>query len=242
MPKLSAAFFAAVRKSLFSGKLSQGQVDGMTAIAAAFDRDGDGNPRHLAYMLATALHETAHTMAPIHELGSRSYFDKYEPSTKIGKTLGNTKTGDGYLFRGRGFVQLTGRANYDKANDKLGLPLLLSNPPKKPLVTNPDMALQPDIAARILVRGMIEGWFTGKKLSDFTAYHDMRRVVNGLDKADDIAIYARSFEAALSAQPVVETEEPSPAPEQPAAPSSGATPGWLAALLDLIRSLLGRKP
>jgi putative chitinase len=189
---MNAEFWAIVRK-LFGGELSQRQVDGIDAILAA----SSGLPiSHRAYMLATAKHETADTMQPITEYGGRKYFDKYDTG-KLAKALGNTpdKDGDGYLYRGRGYVQITGRANYAKAGDKLGLDLL----------SNPDAALNPTVAARILVRGCSEGWFTGKKLSDYIpsgkadAYQQARRVVNGTDRAELIASYAKVFEAALAA-------------------------------------------
>ena len=130
MPALNAAFFDAVRP-LFGGSLSQAQVDGISIIVKAFDERGDGDLKHLAYLLGTTKHETADTMAPIYERGAKAYFNKYEPGTKIGKALGNTAKGDGYRYRGRGFVQLTGRANYRKFG----------------IEDNPDKALEPDIAA-----------------------------------------------------------------------------------------------
>lgn len=215
MPTLSAAFFAAVRTSLFSDKLNQGQVDGMQAVASAFERDGDGNPRHLAYILATDKWETAHTMQPIREFGRGK-----------GKKYGK-KDATGQVPYGRGLIQLTWDYNYRKADDELGL--------GGALVRNYDLALEMDIAARILVRGMLEGWFTTRKLSDFTSYRDMRRVVNGLDRADDIALMASKFEAALS---LVETQEPSEASEQPASPSSPATTNWLAVVVQFLLTLL----
>lgn len=46
------------------------------------------------------------------EQGGTTYFQKYEPGTHIGKTLGNTQKGDGPLFRGSGYIHLTGRDNY----------------------------------------------------------------------------------------------------------------------------------
>lgn len=179
-------FFAAVRQTLFH-PLNQGQVDGMNAILAA----SEAQPiSWRAYMLATAYHETAATMQPIHERGPKSYFDKYEPGTKLGDRLGNTRDGDGFLYRGRGLVQITGRANYENAGRKLGVDL----------ITSPDLALQLPIAVQIMLRGMTEGWFTGRSCADYLPgdYERARRIINGLDRAATIAAYARHFEAALS--------------------------------------------
>jgi putative chitinase len=209
MPALDAAFFDAVRP-LFGGHLSQPQVDGMNIIADAFALRGDGNKRHLAYLLATSRHETADTMQPIYERGAKAYFDKYEPGTKLGKALGNTSKGDGFKYRGRGFVQVTGRANYRKFS----------------IEDEPDKALEPDIAANILVIGCLKGMFTGKKLSDYSTFTSMRRVVNGLDKAQLIAGYADGFLRALEAVPAVVV------PEAPATPEPAGN--WLSGLIKLI--------
>ena len=187
-------FYARVRP-MFDGALSQKQVDGIEALLAATD---GLLFEEQAYLMATAKHETDSTMQPITEYGGRKYFDKYDTG-KLAKALGNTPEadGDGFKYRGRGYVQITGRANYSKAGDWLKLDLL----------GNPDLALQPTIAAQILVRGCCKGWFTGKKLSDYLPgdYINARRVVNGTDKADLIAGYARGFEAALVAAHVSET-------------------------------------
>lgn len=182
-----AKFFAAVRKGPFNG-LTQPQVVGLNALLDVTE----GQPiTWRAYMLATTFHETAATMLPITERGPKAYFDKYNAGTRIGKRLGNTESGDGYLYRGRGYVQLTGRANYAKAGAKLGVLLEQS----------PDLALDPHIAGKIMVIGMTEGWFTGKKLADYLPgdYAGARRIINGTDKAQTIAGYARLFEAALAA-------------------------------------------
>lgn len=208
---MTPAFFDAVRASLFGGTLAQPQVEGIEIVVSTWERAGDGDDRKLAYLLGTAFHETARTMQPIHEYGKRSYFDKYEPGTKIGAALGNTLKGDGYRFRGRGFVQLTGRANYRKAGEKMNADLL----------ANPEQALEPAVAAMALIRGSLEGWYTGKKLgtyinaekADFT---NARRVINGTDRAADIAGYADKFLVAIGKGK--EAPKPTPAPTAPATP------------------------
>ena len=99
---------------------------------------------------------------------------------------------------GRGFVQLTWRTNYIRADQELRLGGHLSG--------DYDVALIPAIASDILVHGMAEGWFTGKKLSDYlpsvgladrTDFVDARRVINGSDRADMIAGFALAFQSAL---------------------------------------------
>ncbi len=198
------SFFDSVRASF--GPLKQSQVDGFNVLLNATN----GLPvAWRAYILATAWHETAATMQPIIERGNRTYFDMYEPSSAKAKALGNTIKGDGYKFRGRGYVQITGRANYVKAGTIVGVDL----------AANPERALEPDIAAVVIVNGMTRGWFTGKKLSDYPQgdFKNMRRVVNGNDKADLIAGYARKFEAALVTTSAVAPEKPvEPAPHIPA--------------------------
>lgn len=226
-----------VIRPMFGGSLTQSQVDGINTILTAFKAHGNNSTMSLAYLLATAKHETADTMQPIYERGAKAYFNKYEPGTKIGANLGNTLKGDGYRFRGRGYVQLTGRANYAKAGKKLGIDL----------VGNPDLALQPDIAARILIRGCIEGWFTGKKLGDYATFLNMRRVVNGTDRATLIAGYADRFFAALEAlptpakppKPAPGKPTPEPEPEDAIAPPPAKT-NWLALLIQFIAALFKR--
>lgn len=180
----AGAFFASARKSF--GAVTQPQVDGFQALLQAF-----GAARWpiawAAYGLATAWHETAAQMQPVKEA--------YWLSEDWRKT--NLRY---FPWYGRGYVQLTWQKNYQKADEALGLNGSLS--------ANPDAALEPDIAARIIVWGMEAGAFTGKKLADylplsgqagFDAYSEARRIINGTDKAALIAKEAQQFEAALIA-------------------------------------------
>lgn len=180
------------------GKLNQVQVSGMDNLLGYMELDPDiTDLRWAAYMFATVKHECADKYQPITEYGNKSYFNKYEPGTRIGKNLGNTLPGDGYLYRGRGYVQLTGRANYQKMTQALALG------PADDLIAYPDHALHPDIAYRIMSYGMRYGTFTGKKLNDYINaqgcdYINARRIINGTDRASLIKGYAVNFESCLT--------------------------------------------
>lgn len=183
-------------------------TSGFTTLIGSVVADADSwnSFAEIAYLLATVKWETARHFTPIHELGSLSYFDKYEPDTPIGHNLGNTETGDGFLFRGRGYVQITGRANYSHIGSLLGVDL----------IANPDLALDPDVAYNIASGGMHHGWFTGRRLSQFVAndppdFLNARRIINGIDHAADIAAIAQTFLALLSPAP------PAAAPDATAA-------------------------
>jgi putative chitinase len=183
------------------GPLTQDLVDALEVLLSRIEQDNrfsgtETDRRKLAYCLATFKWETAHTMKPIDELGGSAYFNsRYGPQTKVGKMLGNTKAGDGALFHGRGFVQLTGRRNYSKAKALTGADLL----------TDPDRAKEPELAYQIAVQGMIDGWFTGKKLGQFIKegqspdFENARTIINGHDKASIIADIARRFNEVLLA-------------------------------------------
>lgn len=173
-------FFAAVRA--ITGPLDQVQVDTINRLLAGASH---WSVSWLAYGLATAWHEAR--FKPIPEWGKgkgRSY-------AKPGKY--------GQSQYGRGLVQLTWDFNYEWADKALGL--------NGSLLRNFDRALEPDIAARILVLGMETGAFTGKNLRKYLSgevgtlpqFREARRIINGLDKADLIAALAEKFQAALLA-------------------------------------------
>lgn len=194
-----AKFFAGVRAGLLGPVLTQDEVDGCGAILDAMA----GAPlAHCAYALGTAYKETAHTMKPIKEMGGDGYFfRRYDPAGNnpaIARQLGNTQAGDGARYAGRGYVQLTGRTNYARAERELGVPL----------VTQPDLAMRDDVAAKVMRRGMDEGWFTGRSFSTYLppvspgslpTFTQARRIINGQDCAAEIASYAMAFQGYLQA-------------------------------------------
>ncbi len=96
----------------------------------------------LAAFMAQCAHESA-DFSSLSEIGKKSNFKKYDPkfSPKLAKILGNMLSGDGERYKGRGFIQLTGRWNYKIAGQALGLPL----------EENPMLAARPEIAAKIAV-------------------------------------------------------------------------------------------
>ncbi|RWA81495.1 MAG: carboxypeptidase [Mesorhizobium sp.] len=134
-----------------------------------------------AYVLATSFWETARTMKPVVE----AYWKTEDWRRK------NLRY---YPWFGRGFAQLTWEANYKKAAAELGVPF----------DKDPTLALDPTNAAKIAVTGMREGWFTGKKLADYidlqhSDFIGARRIINGTDKAAQIARIAEQYDNDLKA-------------------------------------------
>lgn len=186
-----------------SMRLKTSQVDGVDALVDAYEKHGRNDPRDLAYILATAKHETANTFKPIREFG-------------LGKGKKYGKPVNGKVYYGRGFVQLTWDYNYAKAGKALGLDLLGS----------PDLAMVMSTSAALAVLGMLQGWFTGKKLGDYlnkttSDWWNARRIINGTDKAGVIAGYAQAIHAQILASLPATTHTATLAdipPEPPPAP------------------------
>jgi len=194
-------FFDAVRTSVFGGRLAPGQVAGTEAILDAWDRrPAPGDARWLAYMLATAFHETAATMQPVRETlapSDAAAAARLESAWARGR-LGSVKTpywradAEGKCWFGRGLVQLTHKANYVTMSRETGIDL----------VADPGRAMVPDVAVAILFAGMEKGLFTGKRLEDYfddrrSDWVNARRIINGLDRAAEIGALGRSFLAAI---------------------------------------------
>jgi hypothetical protein len=237
------AFFDHIRKPLFGGSMTEQQVERIEAIIDAATAARWSLP-WLAYGLATAYHETARFVHLV-ELGGEAYFrkmyDPYGDRPALARKNGNTEAGDGARYRGRGFVHITWKNNYRKAGDKIGVDL----------VGKPDRAAEPPIAGPIMIAGMAEGWFTGKAMADYLNrkppdYVNARRIINGVDKADMIAGYARTYEAALKAgayspgttkPPAPPEPEPTPPPVEPVPPPPPTPPQQPCCTCELVRSI-----
>lgn len=196
------AFYDHIRAKLFSS-LEQGQVDKIEAVLDGLE-SRRVTLKHAAYILATAHHESDRWRTMEEYASGAAYEGR--------KDLGNTTRGDGRRFKGRGLVQITGRRNYTMWSQRLGVDL----------VGSPELAERLEYAVPILIDGMRVGTFTGKKLSDYSTYYQMRRTVNGLDRATLIASYATEYEAALKAAGYLSLTEGRSAnikPEKPALPS-----------------------
>lgn len=158
----------------------------------------------IAYMLATARHETyqyptAEYFSEKPEVGSVSYFNKYDPILASTAELRqraidneNTLEGNGYKYRGRGCVHLTWKKNYRRASERF----------KFDYVNSPDLAGLFEHAVPIMFWGMRGGIFTGVGLRNYINpkkidYKEVRRVINGTDEHELIASYAKRFEEIL---------------------------------------------
>ncbi|HWU62299.1 MAG TPA: hypothetical protein VN112_09790 [Ensifer sp.] len=205
-------FFTHVRDTLGRGTLSAAQTQGLTRLLDAFAARRDlFDLRHQAYILATAWHETGARMLPVTEnlnYSARGLLTTFpnrfsadeaklyaRQPEKIANRVyanrmgnGDEAGGDGWRFRGRGLVQITGRRNYRSFG--------IEGAPQK--------ALDPVIATRILINGMVSGAFSGAKLSDYFRpgredWVKARAIINGRDKAELVAGYGRVFCEALGA-------------------------------------------
>jgi Chitinase class I len=150
----------------------QGTID---AIKSECQAQGLILDTQIAYVLATVEWETAKTFRPVRE----AFWLSEEWRRR------NLRY---YPFYGRGYVQLTWKNNYEKYSQLLGVDL----------VSNPDRAMQAEIALFILVHGFKTGAFTGRKISDYinanvTDFVKARRCINGTDHANDIARLAERY-------------------------------------------------
>ena len=187
-----------------TGIIAQGpKKAGLDFLLDQFEADSDFTQvRDLAYVLATIRWETGQAFQPVKE--KRASRDKNPRLWEVQ----NRYWPSGYY--GRGYVQITLEANYRGVGEHLaGSDFMLDSGDftvtPDTFVQNPGLVLTPVISYAIAARGMREGWFTSKKLSDFIRdgkppdYVGARKIINGVDQADRIAEYANAFELVLRA-------------------------------------------
>lgn len=161
--------FNALRSMTSDRKLSQLQVDSVHAILESCDKHSVTDKRQIAYILATAFHESR--LKPVEEIG-------HGAGHPYGKFI------NGHVYYGRGLIQITWISNYKRFSEILNIDL----------VNHPELALQVDYAAEIIVIGMKNGIFTGVGLKKYfnenvTDPIHARKIVNGMDCANLIAGY-----------------------------------------------------
>jgi predicted chitinase len=161
-------------------------------VEAALDRREIYSPSTAVAAIATIGVECGN-FYPVKERGGPAYLtDLYEGRTD----LGNNHVGDGARFRGRGFVQITGRFNYTHYGTELA----------RDLAANPDLALDPAIAAEILAL-----FFHERKIPQFAeaANWEMvrRRVNGGMNAWPKFIGFVDGLLAALNNSPVSTGQE-----------------------------------
>lgn len=168
-----------INQSLFSGKLSASQKEGIDQLLKA------GSLLSLAamaYVLATAYHETAKTMQPIEEYGkgkNRTYGHKVKYS-------GKPYFEPDKIYYGRGHTQNTWYEIYEKLTN--------ANGKGWDFLNHPELLLQMEPSVWATIYAMTTGLYTGRKLSQYfnASGNDpvgARKIINGQDKAELIAGY-----------------------------------------------------
>ena len=174
-------FFDEYRKHL-DKNLSQKEVDAIDKFLDLTNKSySTFKTVEWAYIFATVYHETNTTWLPVIEAYWKSDDWRRRNLTRY------------YPYFGRGFVQLTWLYNYRKFTKLLGLPL----------DKNPELACDFDTAFKILLIGCKDGIYTGKAIGDYVTdgkpnFIQMRRVINGNDKAELISDYAKEFQRILN--------------------------------------------
>jgi|SRR6478609_10148073 len=168
------------------------QKQGFEAMFNRWDKLGLKDLRYLAYILATSWHETGTTMQPIEEIGK----GKHKPYGLKIKYSGKRYITPDKIYYGRGHTQNTWYEIYE----------MLSDEAKREgyswdFLNNPDLLLQMEPSIWATFYCMINGKYTGRRLSHYfnttTDWLNARKIINGLDKHIKIADYAKKFHSIL---------------------------------------------
>lgn len=167
------------------------------------------------FAITSYLREAAFLAQLAHESGELRYMEELASGAAYEgrKDLGNTQPGDGKRFKGRGPIQLTGRANYKKYGDLLGLDL----------VNNPTIAATPQVGFRIA--GQFWKLNGLNELADQQKFETITRRINGgLNGQEDRVKYYNRAKGVLNKDDAATPSVPVPPPVQ--TPSAGQAPPY----------------
>lgn len=143
--------------------------------------------QELVAFMSQAAHETM-DFKSLKEFGGKLDFKKYDPrfAPRKAKILGNTKPGDGAKYKGRGYMQITGKWNYEQAGKALGLDL----------VNHPELLEKPEYAAKAAV------WYwktrVANKVNSFKDTQGVTKKINpGLKHLDKRIDKQKAFQIAM---------------------------------------------
>lgn len=187
---LTRHFFDSMRASaIYGGTLSVEAVNGMNAVSIGFDasKQPDKCSDDLAVIMATVVIET----------GRDFNLSVEEGRSRIGKPYNKPAGPYGYVYYGRGPCQVTWLANYERAKLRTGIDF----------VKHPEYMCDPKYGVVYMIDGMFNGLFTKYRLRNFVKpgvktsipnFYNSRRIINGLDRAQEHARYCAMFQLALS--------------------------------------------
>jgi predicted chitinase len=170
------------------------------------------------FEITSYLRETAFLAQLAHESGELRYMEEIASGAAYEgrKDLGNTQPGDGKRYKGRGPIQLTGRANYQKYGDLLGLDL----------INNPTIAATKEVGFRIA--GLFWQSHGLNELADQQKFETITRRINGgLNGQADRVMYYERAKKVLSKDDSADASAPAPTPATPAEqPAEGKAPAY----------------
>lgn len=138
------------------------------------EKYGINTPERMRHFLAQTAHESAGFKTAKEYASGKEYEGR--------RDLGNTQPGDGQRYKGRGVIQLTGRANYKTYGDKLGIDL----------VNNPELAANPEVAWKVAGQ-----YWQDHKLNELADRGDIvgitRRINGGTNGLKDRKRYYAAF-------------------------------------------------
>lgn len=167
-------------------------------------------PAREAAFIAQLAHESGQLRFMEEIWGPTDAQKRYEPPTTLARKLGNTEAGDGKRFKGRGPIQITGRANYEKFGVLLGIDLI-AEPPK---------AAAPDVAFRIAGLYWIKNGLNElADLASVEAFREITKRINGgLNGLKDRERFYATAREVLGVPDLSLPEGLQPMPEPPPAP------------------------